>query len=75
MLSMAKPKTNAEGLALVFSKISRAKLASELGVVRQLLYRWDEVPFKYVLDVERITGVPRHEIVPETAAFFLQHKD
>ena len=64
------PKTNAEGLALVLTKISRAELAKELNLSRQLIYRWDEIPFKYVLDVERITGVPRNQIVPQTAAIF-----
>lgn len=70
---MAKPKTNREGLDLVFSKISRPELAAALDVTKQALYQnaWKyEVPFKYLLDVERITGIPRDCILPETAAVF-----
>ena len=67
---MAKPKTNAEGWALVCSKIKKAELARKIGKTKQLLHLWEEVPFKYVLDVEKASGVPRSHILPEMAALF-----
>lgn len=65
-----KPKTNAEGWALVRSKIKRADLAIALELSRQFLYKWDEVPVKYLVDVERISGIPRDQILPELATLF-----
>lgn len=62
---MAKPKTNSEGLALVLTKITRPDLARHLELSRQFLHKWDEVPIKYLKQVEQITGVPREDILPE----------
>lgn len=41
------------------------KLASELGITPQALSQWDRVPPLRVLEVERVTGVPRHELRPD----------
>ena len=41
------------------------KLASELGITPQALSQWDRVPPLRVLEVERLTGVPRHELRPD----------
>lgn len=41
------------------------RLASELGITPQALSQWDKVPPLRVLDVERVTGVPRHELRPD----------
>lgn len=41
------------------------KLASDLGITPQALSQWDRVPPLRVLEVERITGVPRHELRPD----------
>jgi DNA-binding transcriptional regulator YdaS (Cro superfamily) len=40
-------------------------LATKLGITPQALSQWDRVPPLRVLDVERITGVPRHELRPD----------
>jgi DNA-binding transcriptional regulator YdaS (Cro superfamily) len=40
-------------------------LASELGISPQALSQWETVPPLRVLDVERITGVPRYELRPD----------
>jgi DNA-binding transcriptional regulator YdaS (Cro superfamily) len=40
-------------------------LAIALGITPEAIYVWDRVPVLRVLDVERITGVPRHELRPD----------
>jgi DNA-binding transcriptional regulator YdaS (Cro superfamily) len=42
-----------------------ARLAEALGITEQALSQWREVPPLRVLDVERATGVPRHELRPD----------
>jgi len=37
-------------------------LARLLGVTRSAITQWSQVPVLKVLDVERITGVPREEL-------------
>lgn len=56
-----------------------AELARQLNVKRQAIYQWREAPPLRVLDIERITGVSRHELrpdiygpPPQTAASALQ---
>jgi len=41
------------------------KLAAELRVTPQAVYKWRRVPAEQVLHVERITGVSRHELRPD----------
>ena len=54
---------------------SASRLAGELGVSPQAISQWVRVPAERVLDVERSTGISRHELrpdifgpAPETAA-------
>lgn len=42
-----------------------AGLAEPLGISIQAISQWDEVPPLRVLAVERISGVPRHELRPD----------
>lgn len=42
-----------------------AALAGKLGIFSQAVSQWRRVPVKRVLDVERATGVPRHELRPD----------
>lgn len=42
-----------------------SKLAKALGLTRQAIYQWDEVPSGHVLKVEEVTGVPRHKLRPD----------
>lgn len=42
-----------------------AGLAAPLGITAQAVSQWDEVPPLRVIAVERITGVPRHELRPD----------
>lgn len=41
------------------------RLAEALGVTRSAVSQWPRVPAERVIDVERITGVPRHELRPD----------
>ena len=40
-------------------------LAKRLGIKPQAVSQWDEVPPLRVLAVEKISGVPRHELRPD----------
>lgn len=40
-------------------------LARGLGIKHTALYSWKKVPAERVLDVERLTGVSRHELRPD----------
>lgn len=42
-----------------------AGLAGPLGISEQAISQWEVVPPLRVLAVERITGVPRHELRPD----------
>jgi len=42
-----------------------AKIGRELGLSSAAVPQWRRVPPERVLDVERITGVPRHELRPD----------
>ena len=41
------------------------KLAEPLGISKQAVSQWDEVPPLRVLAVERISGVSRHDLRPD----------
>jgi DNA-binding transcriptional regulator YdaS (Cro superfamily) len=43
----------------------RAKIARELGVTRPAILKWRQVPAERLPEVERITGIPRHELRPD----------
>lgn len=44
-----------------------AELANRLGLSRQAVYKWLEagVPVERCGEIERLTGVPRHELRPD----------
>lgn len=44
---------------------TNAELASKLGITPQAIGQWHRVPVERVLEVERLTGVPRHELRPD----------
>ncbi|HEY4202611.1 MAG TPA: YdaS family helix-turn-helix protein [Devosiaceae bacterium] len=46
-------------------------LASALGIRHQTFYSWKRVPAERVLELERITGISRHELRPDLAAIFV----
>src|SRR5580765_89939 len=42
-----------------------SKIAHEIGVYAQAVHQWTMVPLERVVDVERITGIPREELRPD----------
>jgi DNA-binding transcriptional regulator YdaS (Cro superfamily) len=42
-----------------------AALARRIGITLQAIVQWDDVPPLRVLQVERASGVPRHELRPD----------
>jgi DNA-binding transcriptional regulator YdaS (Cro superfamily) len=42
-----------------------AAIAEPLGVTPQAVSQWNEVPSRRVLDVERLSGIPRTELRPD----------
>ena len=40
-------------------------LSRQIGISAQAISQWDRVPPARVLDVERITGISRHDLRPD----------
>lgn len=49
----------------VASAGSLAELARLVGVKFQSIQQWKRIPAERVLEVERVTGIPRHELRPD----------
>ncbi len=61
---MTDPRVVAAELAI--SKAGGgAALASALNLTRQAVYQWRLVPPQHVLDVEKLSGVSRHDLRPD----------
>lgn len=54
------------GLELAVLKAGSAQiLAGLVGVTPQAICLWKKVPVNRVVDVERVTGIPRHLLRPD----------
>lgn len=40
-------------------------LADKLGITRQAVWQWRQCPVRWVLDIERLSGVPRTLLRPD----------
>lgn len=40
-------------------------LAAELGISPSAISQWHRVPAERTLEIERLTGIPRHELRPD----------
>ncbi|MGX5776971.1 Cro/CI family transcriptional regulator [Methylorubrum zatmanii] len=57
---------SADGLRRAIStQPSKTALAAKLGITLPAITQWRQVPATRVLEVERITGVSRHELRPD----------
>ena len=43
----------------------KSRLAEALGISPGAITQWDRIPAERVIDIERITGIPRHELRPD----------
>lgn len=44
---------------------SAYKLAKLLEITPEAIYQWEKCPVRRVLEIERLTGVSRHELRPD----------
>jgi DNA-binding transcriptional regulator YdaS (Cro superfamily) len=44
---------------------SKAELAKALNISRSAITQWRNIPVNRVVELERITGIPRHELRPD----------
>ena len=42
-----------------------ALIAREIGVTRAAVVKWERVPAERLPEIERITGIPRHQLRPD----------
>ena len=42
-----------------------ARIARELGISRAAFWRWKKVPAEKVVEIERITNIPREKLRPD----------
>lgn len=66
MLEFGAMDTKSEALVRAV-KLSggQAEFARLIGITAQAVSQWDEVPPLRVLEVERVSGVSRHELRPD----------
>lgn len=46
-------------------ELNLAFIADEIGLTRAAVSAWAKVPAERVVDIERITGIPRHTLRPD----------
>jgi hypothetical protein len=42
-----------------------AKIADGLNITRQAVSDWDKIPLGRLIEVERLSGIPRERLMPE----------
>lgn len=63
---MGKQCDMSDGLTLLRrTRGAQAKVARELGVTRAAVAKWEKIPAERVVEVERVTGIPREELRPD----------
>ena len=54
------------GLQKAIKKVgSQRKLALGLGITPQSLTKWHTIPSRHIINIERLTGIPREELRPD----------
>ena len=65
---MDKPETNRQAYdRVLFALPTQTALANHLGVARQYVSRWKEVPLQFAVETARLMRWPTDEILPETS--------
>ncbi len=52
-------------------KVKPSTVAASLGLNKATISRWQRVPPERVLEVERATGISRHELRPDLSSIFV----
>jgi DNA-binding transcriptional regulator YdaS (Cro superfamily) len=42
-----------------------ARIARECGITRAAVVKWEKVPAERLVVIEKVTGIPRHELRPD----------
>ena len=60
------PLSNKQGLKIAIKTAGGLRaLARLLGITHQAVAQWDKIPAERILEIERVTGVPRGVLRPE----------
>lgn len=55
-----------DGLAKAIERAgSREALGRLLGISRQAIWKWHQVPARQIIAIEKATGVPREQLRPD----------
>lgn len=69
-------KTNAFSRFRKNSELTLDGAAEKLGVDRKTILRWEQgttpIPAERVIELERMTGISRHELRPDLSRIFVQ---
>jgi hypothetical protein len=69
IIPMEKPLNNRDALRIVLDTVgTKTALADKLGVAKQLVSRWPEIPPKYLAQTCRVTGLSPDWVLPELEA-------
>lgn len=52
-------------------KVKPSAVATSLGLNKATISRWQRVPPERVLEVEKATGISRHELRPDLSSIFV----
>lgn len=67
-IKMEPPSTNREAYRRLLSPnyygYSKRRIALMLGITKQAVTRWTEVPIKYVTPLSQATGIPKADLRP-----------
>jgi DNA-binding transcriptional regulator YdaS (Cro superfamily) len=44
---------------------NKSELARRLGITVQSIQQWKKIPAERLVDIERVTGIPREELRPD----------
>lgn len=70
------PETNAFARFRLKSELTLDGVAAKFRVDRKTILRWEQgvspIPTDRVLEVERITGISRHELRPDLSRIFVE---
>tara|TARA_Y100001937_G_C6893034_1_gene229932 strand:+ start:75 stop:284 length:210 start_codon:yes stop_codon:yes gene_type:complete len=54
-----------QGIEIIKQCISISRLADHLGLTRMAIYQWKIIPSRYVIEIEKITGISRTQLRPD----------